>query len=136
VHARLLAGVEPFPTPSVVPYDPGYVAGWTVERYQVDLRAAATEAKQQMHATLRSLCGSQVPGDTHRNLEVRASFEGERFKHVLVPVWLVSYDFSGRPYQVVVNGVTGKVAGERPWSWIKIALLVIVVLVLLYLFNS
>lgn len=33
---------------------------------------------------------------------------------------------------MVVNGATGEVAGERPWSWIKIALLVLLALAYLW----
>ena len=33
-------------------------------------------------------------------------------------------------------GVTGSVAGSRPWSWIKITLLVILALFILYLYVS
>ena len=39
IDASLLRQVEPFPTNALVPYDPGYLAGWTVERYQIDLVA-------------------------------------------------------------------------------------------------
>ena len=53
------------------------------------------------------------------------------FKHVLVPVWLVRYDYGARNFQVLVNGYTGKVAGEQPWSWVKIALAVLLVLAVL-----
>jgi hypothetical protein len=48
----------------------------------------------------------------------------------------MTYTYGARSYQVVVNGVTGSMAGERPWSWIKIALLVILVLTILYVTNS
>jgi Zn finger protein HypA/HybF involved in hydrogenase expression len=136
VHASLLRGVEPFPTASLIPYDPGYLAGWTVERYQIDLPNAAAEAKRQMHATIERLCGQQVPGDTHRNLVVRATYSNERFKHVLMPVWLVTYDYRAKSYQVAANGVTGRICGERPWSWIKIALVVLAVLIVLYVVYS
>jgi hypothetical protein len=37
---------------------------------------------------------------------------------------------------VAVNGVTGKIAGGRPWSWVKIALLVLVVLIVLLIFGN
>ena len=136
VHTTLLSGVQPFPTETLIPYDPGYLAGWTVERYQIDLPNAAAEAKRQMNATLERLCGHQVPGDTRRNPVVQATFSAEHFKHVLVPVWLVTYDYHAKSYQVVANGVTGKMAGERPWSWIKIALLVLAILIVLYLLSS
>ena len=138
VEARWLHGVEPFPTDGLIPYDPGYLAGWTVERYQIDLVAAATRSREQMEATLRQLCASQVPGDTYRNLVVESTYADQRFKHILVPVWLMTYTYGSTSYQVVVNGITGKMTGGRPWSWIKITLLVLVALliVILYLSNS
>jgi hypothetical protein len=136
VDSRLLRSIEPFPTGALIPYDPGYLAGWTVERYQIDLVAAATHSRRQMEAALERLCAAEVPGDTHRNLQVQATFADQRFKHVLLPVWLLTYVYGAKPYQVVVNGATGQAAGQHPWSWVKITLLVILVLVLLYLFNS
>ncbi len=130
VDARLLRAIEPFPTDGLIPYDPGYLAGWTVERYQIDLVAAAMRSRAQMDAVLRQMCAQQIPGDTSRNLEVHATFTDQRFKHILVPVWLMSYTYGSTAYQVVVNGVTGTMTGGRPWSWVKIALLVLVALVI------
>jgi hypothetical protein len=129
VHAQWLRHIEPFPTGGLIPYDPGYLAGWTVERYQIDLLRAAEMSRRQMEEELRQLCGKQVPGDTYRNLKVDAEFTDQRFKHILVPVWLLTYNFGTRTFQVVVNGVTGEIAGGRPWSWIKITLLVLTVIV-------
>jgi len=37
---------------------------------------------------------------------------------------------------VVANGVTGNMAGDRPWSWIKITLLIIVALIVWYLWAQ
>ena len=136
VEARWLRGIEPFPTGGLIPYDPGYLAGWTVERYQIDLVAAAARSREQMEATLRQLCGQQVPGDTHRNLVVHATYSDQRFKHILAPVWLMTYKYGSTSYQVVVNGVTGQMVGGRPWSWVKILLLVLLGLALLAFYLS
>jgi DNA-directed RNA polymerase subunit RPC12/RpoP len=133
VSAGLLRKIEPFPTHTLVPYDPGYLAGWTVERYQIDLVSAAERSRAAMEEKLRQLCAAQVPGDTHRNLQVDAQYSDQRFKHILVPLWLLTYTYGSTVYHVAANGVTGNIAGERPWSWIKIALLVIVVLIVWYL---
>jgi hypothetical protein len=51
--------------------------------------------------------------------------------HTDQAVWLVRYDYGARNFQVLVNGYTGKVAGEQPWSWVKIALTVLLVLAVL-----
>jgi hypothetical protein len=133
VSSPWLRAVEPFPTDGLIPYDAGYLAGWVVERYQIDLVSAASKSRQQMEQALRDMCGAQVPGDTYRNLQVQSTFSNQRFKHILVPVWLLTYTFGAKSYQVVVNGVTGKIAGGRPWSWIKITLLVLLALFVLFL---
>ncbi len=130
VEPTKLRKIEPFPTDSLVPYDAGYLAGWTVERYQIDLVGAAEQSRRQMQTELERLCAQQVPGDTHRNLVVHATFSDQTFKHILSPVWLMTYVYGPKSYQVVINGVTGTIAGSRPWSWIKIALLIIVAVML------
>jgi Zn finger protein HypA/HybF involved in hydrogenase expression len=136
VHAPLLRGVEPFPTAELKPYDAGYVAGWLVERYQIDLVAAATAARDDMDAKLRQMCVAQIPGDTYRNLDVRANYSGQTFKHILAPVWLLSYHFGAKAFQAVMNGFTGTVAGEYPKSWVKVTLLVLAVVIVLIIVLS
>ena len=135
VEPLLLRAIEPFPTEGLVPYDPGYLAGWVVERYQIDLVVAAEGSRRRMDQRMRELCSRQVPGDTQRNLVVRASYGGQTFKHILAPLWLATYTYRGRARQVVVNGVTGKVAGDRPWSWAKIAFAALLAAVALYLVS-
>src|SRR5439155_9771603 len=79
VHPQLVREVEPFPTHELMPYDAGYVAGWVVERYQIDLMAAAKEARDAMDAKLRALCAAQIHADTWRNLDVNPSYSGQTF---------------------------------------------------------
>ncbi len=130
VPADLLRRVEPFPTKELAPYDAGYVSGWVVEQYQIDLDAAAEHSRETMDTELRKLCAAQIPGDTHRNLQVEADYSGQTFKHVLLPVWLLNYQYGGTTYRIVANGVTGTLAGKYPKSWIKIAFLVLVLLLI------
>jgi len=129
IHPGLLRAIEPFPTTEIKPYDAGYVAGWIVERYQIDLVAAAQRARDAMDAKVRQMCVAQIPGDTYRNLQVRADYAGQTFKHILAPVWLLSYNYGARTFQCVMNGVTGAVGGEYPKSGWKIALLVLAIII-------
>lgn len=133
VHPRLMRAIEPFATTSGLrPYDAAYLSGWTVERYSLDLRGAATQGQQRMEQALRNLCVQDIGADTHRNLNMQASFGAQTFKHVLLPVWLVGYQYGAKTYQVVINGHSGQVAGEYPKSWVKIGLAVLVGLVVVY----
>ena len=126
VQPEMLRRIEPFPTTTdLVPYQAGYLSGWVVERYQIDLLEAARLAREEMEGEIRSLCASDVPGDTHRNLQVHTDYSGQTFKHVLVPIWLLTYDYGARNFQVVINGYTGTIAGKYPKSWVKITLAVL-----------
>ncbi len=135
LHLDLLREVEPFPTGESVSYDTAFLAGHVVEHYKVVLIEAAKRSQEQMHAKLLEICGSQVPGDTHRNLRIFPAYSGQTFKHLLVPIWLLTYNFRGKAYQVIANGYTGKIAGEYPWSWWKVALLIVLALIALYVFT-
>ncbi len=128
VQPKLLRKVEPYPTNELAPYKPGFLSGWVVERYQIDLLAAAQHAREQMDTQLRSMCAAQVPGDTHRNLQVYPNYSGQTFKHILVPLWLLTYAFGRKVYQVVINGYTGAIAGEYPKSWVKIMIAILLAL--------
>ena len=136
VDASLLRQVEPFPTKELVPYDTAFLSGFVVERYQINLEAAATASVTQMHATLQSLCGQQVPGDTYRNLVIQPTFSKQTFKHTLLPIWVLSYTYGAKTFQVVANGYTGDIAGQYPKSFWKIALLVLAALVVLLIFIA
>ncbi len=129
IDSNLLKAIEPFPTGELVPYDTAYLSGFVVEHYQVVLLDAARRSQESMHTQLMELCAAQVPGDTHRNLRIRPQYSGQTFKHILVPVWLLTYTFGSKVYQVLVNGYTGKMAGAYPKSVWKILLVVVAILV-------
>jgi predicted RNA-binding Zn-ribbon protein involved in translation (DUF1610 family) len=136
VHPELLRGIEPFPTQDLRAYDAGYVAGWVVERYQIDLVAAAQRARDAMDAKVQAMCAQQIPGDTFRNLVVRSDYSGQTFKHILAPVWLLTYTYGARAFQCALNGVTGAVRGEYPKSPWKIALLVLAIFIVVVIALS
>jgi hypothetical protein len=126
VQPEMLRRIEPFPTTKeLVSYNPGFLSGWVVERYQIDLVAAAKEAREEMDGEMERLCADEVPGDTHRNLQVDDDYAGQTFKHILVPIWLLTYNYGAQNFQVVINGYTGTIAGKYPKSWVKITLAVL-----------
>ena len=87
------------------------------------------------HAPVHHLVSEPVV-HTYRNLVVDATYSNQTFKHIHTPSWMLSYVYASKSYQVIVNGVTGSIAGERPWSWVKIALLVLLGLIILATWAS
>lgn len=120
IDPGLSRGIEPFPTTNLTPYEPSYLSGFLAEENAVDLPEALESAKDRMRDDIRGECAARVPGDTHRNLEVRTQFSGLAYKNALLPIWIAAYDYRGRPYRFLANGVTGKCHGTAPWSFVKI----------------
>ena len=51
-----------------------------------------------------------------------------RWKHILLPIWSLSYQHASKRYTVLIHGQNGRVEGEAPLSWLKILLLVFAIL--------
>lgn len=126
---ELLRQVEPFPTKELVPYDTAFLSGHVVEHYQVVLTDASNQSVAQMHSILRQLCARQIPGDTHRNLVIHPAFSRQTFKHILVPIWLLTYVYGRKSYQVLANGSTGRLAGKYPLSGWKVFFAIVLALI-------
>ncbi len=131
VEPKLLERIYPFDTSKLVPYDPRYLSGWQAEQYQIGLEEGWKLAEKRIKDKERDACAKQVPGDTYRNLQVSTRLSKVTFKHVLLPVWIASYPYKGKVYRYLVNGQTGKIYGEKPISWIRVAIAVVVVLIIL-----
>ena len=128
VDSSLCQNIEPYPTAELTPYEPSYLSGFLAEENAIDLPEALESAKERMRVEIRSACAGQVPGDTQRNLQVQTVFSALAYKNALLPVWIAAYDYRGKPYRFLVNGVTGKCTGTAPWSWIKVTLTILAVL--------
>ena len=139
VDPTILGKLEPFPTSDLVPYETRYVSGWDVEQYQIPLLQAARTGFGIMESLLREMCAREVPGDTYRNLSISPSFSNKTFKHILCPVWIIAYQYRGKPYQGALNAVTGQTYAHFPLSAWKVAFAVIlgliVLAVLVYIFG-
>lgn len=128
---ELVRAIEPFRTGELLPWSPDFLAGWAAEEAAFGVEQGWAIGQQQLDAEQQRRCAGDVPGDTHRNLEVRTLFTDLSCKHALLPIYVCAYAYRDRIYRFLVNGQTGEVSGEAPWSWVKITLAVLAGLVLL-----
>jgi hypothetical protein len=128
ISDELQRKLGPFDLSELVPYAPEYLAGWQAEEYRVDLMGGWERGRAEIERRQHARCGGDVPGDTHRFLRVKNTIRDVHWKHLLVPVWVVSYRFRGRAWPVVVHGQTGEVVGRAPLSVWKILGLVLGIL--------
>ncbi len=76
-----------------------------------------------------------IGGDEQRLDSKHIQYDNITFKHLLLPAYICAYRYNGKVYRFMVNGRTGEVQGERPWSWIKILLLIIAIIAAIALIS-
>lgn len=121
--------LEPWPLAHVQPFSPEYVAGHLSRTYDRDVEACFTTAEQRMEVTITGTINRDIGGDHQRITSRRTNWSAMTFKHVLLPIWLLTVTYEGKPFQVMINGVTGEVQGQRPYSKVKIVAAVLVALI-------
>ena len=124
---RLVVGLEPWDLDALVPFDGRYLAGFVAERYRIDLDDGFRRAEDRMEPAIERAIRRDIGGDHQRISSKDVSHRDVSFKHVLLPLWISSYRYRDRVYRVTVNARTGEVSGERPWSALKIGLLVLLI---------
>lgn len=117
--------LEPWDLSALEPYQPHYLAGFRSEAYTVDLPDGYKEARVAMARTIERDVRFDIGGDQQRIHAINTDVSNVTFKHILLPVWMAAYKFRGETYRFVVNGRTGRVQGQRPWSAGKIAIAVV-----------
>lgn len=135
-YARAL---EPWDLEELKPFDKSYLSGFIAEKYKFELKDSFEVAKQIMDGEIRHSICRQIGGDTQRITSCNTSHNDITFKHLLLPIYVSAYKFKDKVYQFLVNGRTGEVQGERPFSKLKIALAIIIplgILAALYFFQN
>lgn len=115
----------PWDLTQLEPYKPEFLAGFRSETYTVSLDEGMADARSYMDRMIERDVRFDIGGDRQEIATIETEVSEPTFKHVLLPVWAAAYRFRGKSYRFVVNGQTGKVEGERPWSWVKIAFAVL-----------
>lgn len=126
---RYTDALEPWDLSALEPYQPHYLAGFRAEGYSVELDEGYDIAREKMNRVIERDVRFDIGGDQQRIHDIQTQISDVTFKHILLPVWLAAYKYRGKTYRFVVNGQTGRVQGERPWSAWKIAFAVLLGLI-------
>ncbi len=123
-----LNALEPWDLENLLPYDTKYLSGFKSESYQDSLEDGFEIAKKKMESIIEGDIRRDIGGDHQKIDSYNTSYNNVTFKHVLLPIWISAYKYQDKVYRFMINGRTGEVRGERPYSWIKIILTILAVI--------
>ena len=121
----MMDALEPWPLENLQPFSQELLAGFLARTYEVELDEGFPVAKEIMDSGIAADVRGLIGGDEQRVSEIKSRYDAITFKHLLLPVWLLAYRYHNKSFQIFINAVTGEVQGERPYSFWKIFLTVL-----------
>ena len=125
----IMRRLQPWDLENLVAYNEQYLSGFRSEVYQIRLDEGFNQAVKIMDRVIRDDVARAIGGDLQRIDYIDTRHSRTTFKHLLLPVWSAAFRYRGKTYRFVINGRTGKVRGERPYSVWKVALAVLMAVV-------
>ncbi len=131
ISHTILDALAPWHTDVLVPFNPKYLSGFDSEEYTIGLDNGFELAKIKMDNIIRSDIRRDIGGDQQQIKRMETRYSQTTYKNVLFPIWTAEFTWNNKSYNYAINGQTGKVTGERPYSYVKIAFLVLSILMVI-----
>ncbi|WP_235821962.1 TFIIB-type zinc ribbon-containing protein [Angelakisella massiliensis] len=122
---KLVESVLPFERKEMKDFTPLYLTGFQAEKRDVEREEAQPALEQQIKNYTEQLFRDTIPGDmvavnvTH----LETNNQDQKWQYLLLPVWTFTYRPKGedKTYFYAMNGQTGKVCGELPIHYGRLA---------------
>ncbi len=128
ISEHLLRKINAFDLHQLRAYEPGFLAGYQALAFDRALEEAWEQARSEMRERTRQACRSQASTTQIRSFSLNLDFSEESWRYIILPVYLTSYRYQGQSYQVLINGQTGVITGQRPVDWMKVWLIIAAIL--------
>ncbi|MCM3111620.1 TFIIB-type zinc ribbon-containing protein [Lederbergia lenta] len=123
MNDEIMDKLEPYHYDQLKPFKTPYLAGYIAEKYNYTDADLLPRAKTKIQNFIETYISSTISGYSsvsykHKQINTKK----KHASYVLLPVWMVYYDFDKTEHTFAMNGQTGKVIGKPPISYSKVAL--------------
>ena len=125
ITTTTLLKLSPFSTNNAPAYKEAFLRGFKASTYNKDGAACYKEGQDLMKGDIERKILSRYTYNTKDYLNVNTAFLKQKYKYVLVPVYVGHHTYKGKLYNFYVNGENGKVEGKTPVSKIRVAFVTI-----------
>ncbi|MDY3129932.1 MAG: hypothetical protein SOW20_07925, partial [Berryella intestinalis] len=114
--------IEPYDYSEMVPFSLGYLPGFLADRYDQNAEECKVRAEERMGQSAQDALSHTVEGYDTVSLDgCSSSVEWNDIRYALLPVWMLHTRWNGQDFLFAMNGQTGKLIGDLPISWKRLA---------------
>jgi DNA-directed RNA polymerase subunit RPC12/RpoP len=113
----LMEILEPYDYSELTDFSMSYLSGYLAEKYDMDQNDVYGRVSKIIRNNVSTLLEDTIQGYSSvsiRNANVH--LKNVAAAYVLLPVWMLTYQFKGKTYIFAMNGQTGKISGRLPIS--------------------
>ncbi len=108
--------LAPFDWSGIKVFENKFLTGYFARRYEKDLQTCWGNAKDVMDKELRDMIIARCHCDVVDYVNVHTRHSNVKYKYVMLPVYVINYNYKKKHYTIYANGTTGKIIGKSPVS--------------------
>ncbi len=112
--AEITTQLDEFDLTGLVPYDPGYLADWPAETYQIAATDAAMSARWKAIESAQGRVAEEIVESITNLKSGPANVLIESYRLVLLPLWITRYQWNGKMFGLAVDGQSARIWAEAP----------------------
>jgi len=110
-----MGAIKPFDYTQMKNFKSEYLVDYSAEKYDVDIEASKEKANASIKNSTEKEFANSVTGYSAVEMENSAvNIDSGKLSYTLLPVWILNTKYNDKNYQFIMNGQTGKCAGELP----------------------
>ncbi|GIO28092.1 TFIIB-type zinc ribbon-containing protein [Ornithinibacillus bavariensis] len=122
MNDELMDKLEPYDYSSLKDFKTPYLAGYLAEKYNYNNKDLFPRVKSKVSSYIDKYIQSTIGGySSVQYIEKNVDTNETKAHYVLLPVWMVYYDYDKQEHTFAMNGVNGKVVGRPPLSFAKVS---------------
>ncbi len=115
-----IRAIEPFKTNDAPKYKTDYLRGYSASTYNKSGAQCWDECKDLMAKRIEQKILSKYDYDVKSYLNVKTAYLKQKYKYILVPVYVGHYTYRNKLYNFYINGESGRITGKTPVSAWKV----------------
>lgn len=133
----LMDKLEPYNYSEFQEFKIPYLSGYLAEKYSYNNSEIYDRVKARVDDYIESYTRAQIRGySTVAVNNKRIVVKKKKAEYVLLPVWMLNYNYNGKIYTFAMNGQTGKLVGKPPIDKKKVFLWSMLIAVIAFIIVS
>lgn len=118
---KVMDKLEPFYYDELKDFNMAYLSGYLSEKYNMNFDALLPRIKKRAEGYMETFLSRELSMYDGKAVRSQKSIRLNQAVYAVLPVWILNYRYQGKDYIFAMNGQTGNIVADLPWSKKKAA---------------